>query len=1160
MSTLDGGLLVIKASAGSGKTYTLSRLYIELLLVKRGPHRKLVLRGMPNYHEHILAITFTNKATEEMKSRIVKELYQLAVDVNKSDYRDYFEQMCEPEAFAGLQDAAREALTSMLMNFSTMNVSTIDSFFQSILRNFAHELDRDYNYEVQIDGEAAVKSAVHSFLVSLGIDNDRLDDSRAATTVEGWVRDHIRNLVSHEKESNWNVYSNDSLVRFAKQINQELFRANLPKIREYLTRTDDDGTIHTDLTKIRAFRKQIAEVRDYYKKSYCNDFGSVLPSIMSRYGIKEEDLYGGRALSGFLLADRMKNGDKPTDGLRGITAGNVAGQFKKNAVPDNAALNEICDLADALVAAYDRWMFFDRMVRSIGDLGLLGEIDLKLEQYRKDNNVVLIADTNELINLLVTGKNAVPFVYERVNTWINHFMIDEFQDTSHKQYDNFKPLLDESLSHESKNFNLVIGDAKQAIYRFRNAEPSLFRDKINEDFDLRQSNLPTNFRSLEKVVTFNNLLFELLVDHFAPEDDTSEKADVVRRTYMPTGKKEDYQQLIHKSSDKHPQGYVKVLTSNAKKEQYTKEMVLAELPAYLLDLHLRMNWKQIGILVNTNDEGFEVVRTILDYNKQHVNNPDEQIRVTSDESMRLSNSTSVRRVVNMLRFVEMVQYQVSEDDADDELFETNKHLAKKRLRDQRMYRVLGDFVAAMSLEENATAEETGKILDKCFAEHDQIVGGTIEDKMQTYAHYLAELLPDPRTHLLTLTSIVDRIIERVILPGGAHHNETAFLLAFQNCVAEYANHNSGGTIREFLRYWDQNNSKFTIASAKGEDAVTVMTIHKSKGLEFDCVIIPFANWEVSDTSRGNEFWLPKACWKDDKLNTLVDNVPGVDIPDELLPALLPISKSGAQLLSNRDSVLTHSLEEQSSNALIDNLNKTYVAFTRPRDELHVFAYPPSKKAKKDIELVNELLCLMLPKLSQMVEIDGRGWEMGSPVYSEHHRAEESMLTMPPYYVTPSPGKVQVKLPRDTTAQQSQGNQLHDVMCRIRYQRDAAKAVRRAQQHGIFDGEWTREQFEAALQHLFTDETTARWFADENKVYNERNLETLGKDGVLRPDRVVALPDGSLVVIDYKFGAQQDKYIDQVRGYVGWIARMTEADVTGYLLYMQPGKPPKVVMV
>ena len=134
------------------------------------------------------------------------------------------------------------------------------------------------------------------------------------------------------------------------------------------------------------------------------------------------------------------------------------------------------------------------------------------------------------------------------------------------------------------------------------------------------------------------------------------------------------------------------------------------------------------------------------------------------------------------------------------------------------------------------------------------------------------------------------------------------------------------------------------------------------------------------------------------------------------------------------------------------------------------------------------------------------------------------------------------------------------MCRIRYHRDADKAVRRAQQHGMFDGEWTREQFEAALQHLFTDETTARWFADENKVYNERNLETLGKDGVLRPDRVVALPDGSFVVIDYKFGAQQDKYIDQVRGYVGWIARMTEADVTGYLLYMQPGKSPKVVKV
>ena len=208
-SYINNGLLVIKASAGSGKTYTLTKLYIEQLLFRANAQGSLELRKHPNYHRHILAITFTNKATDEMKSRIIKELYQLAQDPTHSDYYSYFSKRCTQEALNGLQEAARDALVSILFNYSEFTVSTIDSFFQSILRCFARELDRDYNYEVQIDSDYAITVAVHNFLLQLGRDAARMGKSRS-TTIEKWVRDFISNEVSQSKK--WNFYTSKDLL------------------------------------------------------------------------------------------------------------------------------------------------------------------------------------------------------------------------------------------------------------------------------------------------------------------------------------------------------------------------------------------------------------------------------------------------------------------------------------------------------------------------------------------------------------------------------------------------------------------------------------------------------------------------------------------------------------------------------------------------------------------------------------------------------------------------------------------------------------------------------------------------------------------------------------------------------------------------------------
>ena len=493
------GLLVIKASAGSGKTYTLAKLYIEQLLFHSNDNGKLTLRHQPDYHRHILAITFTNKATDEMKNRIVKELFILSQGVKDSEYYNYFSERCTEDALNGMQQAAREALVSILFNYSDFTVSTIDSFFQSILRRFARELDRDYNYEIQVDSDYAIAAAVHSFLLSLGRDARRAGKPRS-TAIEQWVRDLISNKV--EQNEDWNFYKGTDLTSIAENIEKEIFSSRMKELRKYLSRTDQDGNIVTDLKKIQTFQQMLIKAREFYKDQYQNGYIGRMSDIMDRHGFNEDNLNKKQPLYTFLLANKMQvEGSKPSEILRNLTTENIDDKFKGGYLPSASAAAEILQLANEVARSYDLWQLTGNIAKEVGKLGLLGAIDEKLEEYRKDSNTILIADTNQLISDII-GKdpdNSVPFIYERAGTWINHYLIDEFQDTSLKQYQNFLPLLFESLSHTDNNFNMLIGDGKQSIYRFRNADPAIFRDLIGIDFatkGLHEDTLPTNYRSL----------------------------------------------------------------------------------------------------------------------------------------------------------------------------------------------------------------------------------------------------------------------------------------------------------------------------------------------------------------------------------------------------------------------------------------------------------------------------------------------------------------------------------------------------------------------------------------------------------------------------------------------------------------------------------------
>ena len=510
-------LLVIKASAGSGKTYRLALEYIKHLLFTDDDgklHQRRILSDKHplNAHRQLLAITFTNKATDEMKERIVAELYNLSQPGWDSDYLEGFMKESGLDEDT-VRDLARHALDELLFDYSNFNVSTIDSFFQTILRNFARELDRDFNYDIQLDEDYAVRVAVHNFLLSLGREGH---DSQ----VDRWVKEYQQHLIrSDAKSKNWKFFDDSGdLNRFAKQINTELFRSRLDAICGYLGTIDGDGNFKADFSKIRAFKKFIHDealpAAEDNMQQLLMQLRATLDPFAAQLKFTIKNWYEKAAGQAELepLPERFSEADEEK----------MFTQFKAG-VPDATVL-AVYDLVKRHYAMGSVLDFLKHIENNLGLLGMLAMIDLFLQAFRHETNTILIGDTNELIGAVL--KSGCDFIYERVGTTISNFMIDEFQDTSAKQFDNFSGLLHESLA--SGNFNMLIGDAKQSIYRFRNADPTVFREKVETEFNGKiyyggsEENKPgndgftsTNYRSSRHIIEFNNSLFTYISGRFS---------------------------------------------------------------------------------------------------------------------------------------------------------------------------------------------------------------------------------------------------------------------------------------------------------------------------------------------------------------------------------------------------------------------------------------------------------------------------------------------------------------------------------------------------------------------------------------------------------------------------------------------------------------------
>lgn len=1096
-------LHVYRASAGSGKTYKLTLEYLKLLLSPVRPNNEPILPSERNKaFQHILAVTFTNKATEEMKRRIIEKLDILAHRTSESEYlNDLLGQDGIPASIEELQKRASEILFTLLHDFSGFNISTIDKFFQQTTRAFTREIGLQGGYNTEIDNSHVLTEAIDRMFFDL--ENPENKD------LLNWLIRFSEEQVEGGKS--WGIQRN--IVQLAQEIFKEEYKSHSSEIRHFMA----------DKDLLRAYIKKLNIIKQDFE-SESREIARKATEIMKKAGLPPEDLKGGNR-SPFKEFSKWADGNiKEPNASFTQLSDNIENWTTKKTSPDiitkvREIYPELNEYIKQIIACYNAYPFYISVMetrRYIYTLGILSDIDKHIQTYEKEHNILLLSDTTELLNRIIDGSDT-PFVYEKTGNRIDHFMIDEFQDTSRMQWNNFFPLIKES--NDKGGRNLIVGDVKQSIYRWRNSDWKLLNDELGNQFkkpeELNDHVLETNWRSCINVIQFNNSFFRkasfLLQESLQKEiADTpanvhidSEYAEKIGKAYQ-----DIYQHISPKNKEK--KGHVKVMFLETETEEGEKidwkNRATELLPQTLKELQDKnISLKDIAILVRSKAEGSLVADCLL---KAKAENNDSTYRfdIISDEALFIHNAPIVKLVIGILNYLQNPETEINRILAVYEYSTTHRNLPP----------------------------ETA--LASYFAEKEKELSHHFDPEI---VRELEQLRNTP------LFEMCEKIIS--LFPPSGERNESIFIQAFQDIVLDYTTNHSADPA-SFLQWWNEQGIKKTITTPDSQNAIRIMTIHKSKGLEFKAVIIPFCDWEIDhNPHHENILW----CNQKEPLD---------DIP------LVPI-RYGSIL---KKSLYADAYFNEKMHAYIDNLNIAYVAFTRAEDELLLFTPKPKKEGTFGslsrllyycVNPENEINCpeekdKPIIDLSAYYDPEKNCYEAGETWENLQTAKEKQKIKTMPEYRSTDPGKrLQLRLHGKgyfgDSHERQHGNLMHEILSNVRYAEDIHNAVLPY----IFNGQLSHEEgviLEKKLKTWLDQPEVAPWFSPDTQIINE--TEILQQKGTfLRPDRVV-ISGEEVSVIDYKFGNIQKKsYHKQVIRYISLIKEMGFSQVKGYIWYVELGK-------
>ncbi|MBQ3656863.1 MAG: UvrD-helicase domain-containing protein [Bacteroidales bacterium] len=1081
-------LNIYKASAGSGKTYKLAGEFITEAFADTMAFSR------------ILAVTFTNKAAGEMKERIIKELDNLSEGLPCGYFADIAKKYNLSEQ--ALAKRAKNIRGAILHNYSDFNLKTIDSFVQRVLRSFCYDININSGFSTQTD-EASVLSDLTDMLFKCA-DEDAYLKKQMLSMAEKNIKDG----------ENWNFRAQvESIAKLIFTEKYKEFEAQQNQMKEK-GMTENEKKSYFDISSELVnsvydnYIETVREIAERAKKIIDSELGALPLSDLGANVKNCCNFLTNKLEEGVVSATAYKMQEKD-DWLPA-----KAKKIQKEIIPGlqqrlqpvlNEAINFIENNATDFVTA--------KLIRKdFGAFVLIGEIAKLLPEYRKENRVIMISDASAFLDGIIAGNDA-PFIYERTGNKFDHIFIDEFQDTSTFQWNNFRPLIENSIAYGFDN--LIVGDVKQAIYRFRGGDWRLLNGKVQEQIsedNIKINSLDVNWRSRKNIVNFNNTIFQKSVETLINHGDADLPLDfeILTKIYsdssqkLPEGKNRSGGKVevifFDKKEDEEEE------TENEEPEESFKEKALKKM-ADEIDTLIKsgVKAKKICVLVRKKDEAALAVKYLLQYQQQTSNAA--VYDVVSSDSLYIANSLAVKVAVNAMKYLNNKE----DNFAKAELMHSFCTLKQIEIDEDTVFSAVSD-------------EETAK----------KFMPEGFENFNETYTD-------------LPLYDLSEKIISLFGLES--FEGDAEYLRTFQDCILNFTKQYSSD-LNKFVSWWEQTGIKTSVQPSDNQNAVSVMTVHKSKGLDFSIQFIPFCNWKMEDVNNLNVNYI----WVKAPENTTFSSLPS-----------MPIRYSSEMLKSHFREFYV----EEKRNLYVDSLNLLYVALTRAVDELHIYCPKPkeSKKGENKISRVSDLLYYDIVEGEDSLS-DYFDEETGIFLSDKNHVLEEGRkvndrgksFDLSVFKNSPWENKLAVTshssdffIKNSTFLQEriNYGLFMHDVMARIEFYEEYPEVLRQM----TFQGRITENQakdLSLKLNEVFSIEQVKHWFSKSWKeVLTEKALLTTEGD-IKIPDRVL-ISDKETVVIDFKFGGEHEEYKAQISEYASLLKKMNYPNIKAYLFYVEDKK-------
>jgi ATP-dependent exoDNAse (exonuclease V) beta subunit len=1016
---------IYDASAGSGKTYTLVKEYLKIIL--SSPRN--------DAYRNILAITFTNKAVHEMKSRIVGSLSEFAKEEPSAKAVDLMEDLARDTGLSiiKIKTKSQSIIKHLIHNYAAFDISTIDKFTHKVIRAFAHDLNLPMTFEVTLDTENLLIEAVDAIIAQAGQDE----------TLTKLLIDFTMEKTDDDKS--WDV-------------SREILETG----RLVLNENNRNEILHFQDKSIEEFveikKKMLALCKDLESEN--ENFATEALSLIDKNGIDLKSFSRGTFPNHLesIRDGKFNPRNKTFHEFDDIAINKTA---KDKALIENI-IPELLQTLEKIYKNFEKRDFYKAFLKNITPLSLLNTVSNELAKIQSEQNILSISEFNAIIHREIQNQPA-PFIYERLGERYRHFFIDEFQDTSEMQWQNLIPLIDNSLSGQddfgNKGTLMIVGDPKQSIYRWRGGKAEQFIELSKEanpfnNPDKEIKHLDTNYRSYSEVIDFNNAFFKLMSTEFSNED-----------------YKDLYENHSFQNSNSKKGGYVNISflpiieKSDADEEEVVEKSdlyVLSTLNTIQKVVREGFEYRDIVILTRKRDQGIAIANYLTEQN----------IPLLSSETLMIQNATEVRLIVYLLKYLN--------NSADLESKANFLHFL-------------------------ATHKETNLPI------HDFIAMGMSKRFEADFEKWLLTFdvsLSFENVRKKSLYEAVEIIISKFVLPAEGN----AYIQFFLDIVLERDIRNQAG-IADFLYFWDKNGDRFSIPSPEGNNAVRIMTIHKSKGLEFPVVIMPFAEEDYNRKPK-DKLWLDTEDVDLDIPRALIDNSSAVEGFGESASAVFNLKKQ----------------EE-----LLDNINVLYVALTRAEEQLYVISQ--SLKERKDGEFPNNMASFFIKYLINEGVYDSERLE-----YDFGNKTRLSIRGRTVDLVKPIPVVSEVLNPKNIkiaqrealmwgTHQQeaiSYGNVVHEILAFVKDKSDVDLAVTKALENGLIKVDQV-DQVLRTLKEIVNHSELSFCFDGNYSILNEQTI--VQKEGkILKPDRIVITKNNEAYLLDYKTGLANPKYKQQLQEY------------------------------